>query len=57
MGGFIYLLINIEEFVMIEELREAAERSDIPFAEYIETAEDLLSTGYTVEEVIKMMEE
>jgi hypothetical protein len=41
---------------MIEELREAAEKSDMPFAEYIEEAEDLLSAGYSVEEVIRMME-
>jgi hypothetical protein len=37
-------------------LREAAEKSDMPFAEYIEEAEDLLSAGYSVEEVIRMME-
>jgi hypothetical protein len=41
---------------LIEELREAAEKSDMPFAEYIEEAEDLLSAGYSVEEVIRMME-
>jgi hypothetical protein len=41
---------------LIEELREAAEKSDMQFAEYIEEAEDLLSAGYSVEEVIRMME-
>lgn len=42
---------------MIEELREAAEKSDMPFAEYIEEAEDLLSAGYSLEEVISMLQE
>lgn len=41
---------------MIEELRKAAEKSEMPFSEYIEAAEDLLTTGYTVEEVIKLLE-
>jgi hypothetical protein len=41
---------------LIEEYRDAAEKSDMPFAEYIEEAEDLLSAGYSVEEVIRMME-
>lgn len=40
---------------MIEELRKAAENSEMSFAEYMEAAEDLLSVGYTVEEIIKML--